>query len=292
MKKSIFSLLTISSLLILSSCGGGGGADTQTDTGDSDSLHTEMSEETNFEATSDEVKKIDFEIFADSGAVALVESEPDSPGATFKEEILVVTQVPSQTNLEAIQAILQKVQNYTGDAKQALAQKKTEYLDDYVEMNSEEMVGMSADWYKESTVEVVFNNDYFTTIGFYSDEYGGGARSFYSSSYLVLDLKNSKKITLSDIFDADGIDKLTQKLTEEALAMAKEEGALSLEDAGFMVEKVEPTERFLVDKQGLRFEYAQAEITFRAVAPPVFLFEWSELKDIMKSDSPLRVWVR
>lgn len=286
MKKNnlIFAFYVSISALLFTSCGGT--SDSKTDETKTDSL---VSQNVEF---NEEIKKITFEIFADSGTIELAAGEEDSPGALFKEQILVVKEVPKVTNFEAIKAILEKYQDYTGDAKQALAKKKKEYLEGYVEMNSEEVMGMSADWERDLTVNVVYNDNYFTTIGFYLDEYGGGARSYYTEGYLILDLKNSKQIKLSDMFDENGVSKLTQKLTNKALETAKKEGYTSLDDAGFLVEKIEPTEKFLINGQGIEFTYNRADITVNSMPPPSFFLTWNEVEDIMKTDASVRSLIK
>jgi hypothetical protein len=287
MKKNIFSCTLLLSLCIfLSSCGGN--SDTQAN--EVDSVDTEINQNSHTDNENDDtgIKKITFEIFADSGTIELAKGEEGSPVASFREQTLVITEVPSQTNLEAIQSILQEKQNYSGDAKVALAKKKKEYFASYIDANSEEVMGMSADWEQNKSVEVVYNDNYFTTIGFYLDEYGGGAHGYSSISYMILDLKSSKQVLLSDIFDEQGLASLKSKLQDKALKLAQKEGATSLEDYGFFDAEIELTKTFMLTKKGLEFEYQQGEIAPRVMAPPSFLFEWNEIKDIIKSDSPVR----
>lgn len=281
-KRNHFFILLSCIGFLLVSCGKTS-TSSETKNNSTDSL-TEQSIE-----VSDESKKIEFKILADSGTIELVAGEEGSPSASFREEILVVTKVPNQTDLDAIQAILQKKQDYSGDAEQALAKKKKNYLEGYVEMNSEEVIGMSAEWDRDFRVDVLYNDNYLTTVGFYLDEYGGGAHSYYTASYLVLDLKNNKKVTLSDIFDANGIQTLTQKLTDKAKEIAKKEGAASMDDYGFLVEKVEPTERFIVTGNGIEFTYDRAEITPYVMPAPSFFFAWQEIEDIVKTNAPVRI---
>ncbi|WP_338768863.1 DUF3298 domain-containing protein [Bernardetia sp. ABR2-2B] len=288
MKKTIYSFTSFFCfcILLFSACGKNSAS--KTDINDTDSLTHQAFEKNETDDTA--IKKITYEIFTDSGTVDLPKIEPSMPdfGTSFKEQILVVTEVPSQTNLEAIQTILQKKQNYSGDAKEALVKKKKEYFDFYIDANSEEIIGMSADWEQNKTISVIYNDNYFTTIGFYLDEYGGGARSYYTDTYLTLDLKNSKQVTLSDIFDKNGISQLTQKLTVKAKEIVEKEGASSMEDYGFLVEKVEPTERFFFTDKGIEFSYLRTEITVGAMPPPTFLLTWNELKDIVKADASVR----
>lgn len=284
-KNNLFlTLLFVSSVFLFSACGDGTSASQANEVDSVDVIHQTL--ETENKETG--IKKITFETFTDSGTIELAKGEEGSPMASFNSKILVVTEVPSQTNLEAIQAILQKKQEYSGDAKAALAKKKKEYFDAYIDDNSEEIIGMSADWERSLTVNVVYNDNYFTTIGFYLDEYAGGARSYYTDTYLILDLKNSKQITLSDIFDENGLSQLTEKLTDKAKEMAQKEEAASMEDYGFLVEEIKPTERFIITDKGIEFTYLRTEIVIGAMPVPTFFVSWSEIQDIMKPDASVR----
>ena len=248
MKIPIYSLASFLCIYILLFSACGANSTSQTDSNETDSVTNQV-----LKAGDTGIKKITYEVFTDSGTVALPKIEPSMPdfGAFFKEQVLVVTEVPSQTNLEAIQAILQKKQNYSGDAKEAVAKKKKEYFDFYIDANLEGIMGMSANWEQNKTISIVYNDNYFTTIAFYLDEYGGGAHSNFISSYLVLDLKNSKQLTLEDIFDESGIVSLREKLQNKALQLVKDEGANSLEEYGFFDAEIELTKNFIVTKKGL-----------------------------------------
>ena len=151
---------------------------------------------------------------------------------------------------------------------------------------------MATGWEKNTTLEVIYNDNYFTTIAFYLDEYGGGAHGNFVRTYLILDLKNGKQISLSDVFDEKGLASLKDKLQDKALKFAKEQGASSLEDYGFFDPQIELTKNFTVTEKGLEFVYQQGEVAPHAMYPPSFLFEWNEIKDIMKADASVRSLIK
>jgi len=289
MKKNIFTFALFFSICtcLFSSCGKK--SDAQANENETDSLTTIVDQKIE---TDTGIKKITFEILADSGGVQLVKGEKESPVASFASQILVVTEVPQQSNLDSIQAILQRQQKYEGDAKEALAKKKKEYFDFYIDANSDEVVVLSAEWYQHEQIQVLYNDNYFVSILFYGDEYGGGAGSYDYASYLVLDLKNNKKITLSDLFDEEGISKIQKGILNKALQYAKEQGSTSLEEHGYFMESLKPTEDFVITEKGIEFTYGRGEILPRVNIPPVFLFSWAELKDILKTDSSVRSLIK
>lgn len=249
------------------------------------------------EDTNDKNNKISFKILADSGYV----SHPDkeiSEGASFKGLLFITTSVPKESNIDAIQAILKQEQNYLGDPQKALAKQKKEYLDSYLDFykkdkeSEEENTSYVTSWSTDPTIEVLYNDNYFTTIGFYTDNYGGGAHSDFHVSYLVLDLKNNKKLTLDDIFDKKGLAILKQKILDKSLVIAKKKGKKTLEEAGFFEEKIKPTENFIVSKSGIEFVYQRGEITFYEMPEPTYLFSWNELKEFVKMDSSIDFLIR
>lgn len=270
-------------LFLFSACGGS--SISQADENGTDSLATQN--------TTNDVKKISFEVVSDSGQVKFYPNENESPSATFKYQLLIVTGVPKESNLEAIQAILQQKQEYSGDAKQALAKKKQEYFDSYMSVYKEEgMEGHVTNWDSDTYTEVMYNDNYFTTIAIMMDEYSGGAHPNSYVSYFVLDLKQNKQITLDNIFDANGLATIKQKILDKSLEIAKQEGATTLEEAGFFVEALKPTENFIVSDTGIEFVYNRSEITPYAMPSPSYSFSWAELKSNMKADSPLHVLVK
>lgn len=251
-------------------------------------------EEKVMEDTNDKNNKITFKILADSGYVSYPNKESNE-GATFKGLLFVVTGVPKESNLEAIQAILQKKQGYSGNPKQALNKKKKEYLHSYLEFYKqdqksgeeyEETTKYITSWSTNPTIEVLYNDNYFTTIAFMSDNYGGGGHSDFHVSYLVLDLKKNKQLTLEDIFDKNGLVMLKQKILDKSLLITKKKGKKTLKEAGFFEERIEPTENFIVSKSGIEFIYNRGEITLYEMPEPTYFFSWAELKKIMKANSP------
>lgn len=239
--------------------------------------------------------KISFKILADSGYVSYPNEENDE-GASFKGLLFVVTGVPKESNLETIQTILKKQQSYSGDPKKALAKQKKEFLDSYLEFYKEdkgaekeyeETKKYITSWSTEPTINVLYNDNYFTTLSFISDYYGGGAHSDFHVSYLVLDLKSNKKLILRDIFDKNGLVILKQKILDKSLSIAKQQGKKTLKEAGFFEERIQPTENFIVSKSGIEFVYNRGEITLYEMPEPTYMFSWNELKDLIKVDSPL-----
>lgn len=217
----------------------------------------------------------------------------DEAKAKFKVQLLVITEVPTGSDLAILQGILQKQQNYTGDAKEFLSEQKQNYIRTRPAEGEESEEGMEdQNAYTNKRVEVFYNDNYLTTIGFFKEEYAGGAHGENQELYCVLDLKKNQKMTLDMIVDKKDLPLLQQKVTNEALKLAKTEGYATLEEAGYFSEEVIPTENFSVTERGMEFVYQQADLAPASMPAVSFTVSWSELKDIIKADSPVTVFVK
>ncbi len=217
----------------------------------------------------------------------------DEAKAKFKVQLLVITEVPTGSDLATLQSILQKQQNYTGDAKEFLFEQKQSYIRYRPSEGEESAEGMEdQNAYTHTRVEVIYNDNYITTIEFFKEEYAGGVHGESQDLYCVLDLKKNQKMTLDMIFDKKDMSLLQQKITNEALKLAKTEGYTTLQESGYFSEEVTPTENFGVSEKGIMFGYQRGDLAPFMMPPTSFTVAWSELKDIIKADSPVTFFVK
>lgn len=277
MQKNNFSFAVLFSIcafmFLFSSCGG---SVQTTETISADSVQVETTG----------TNKLTYEILTE------IDNE-DEAKAKFKVQLFVITEVPTGSDLATLQGILQKQQKYTGDAKEFLSEQKQNYIRSRPSEGEESEEGMEDEnAYSRTRVEVFYNDNYLTTIAFFQEEYAGGAHGENQDLYCVLDLKNNRKMTLDMIFDKKDMSSLQQKVTNEALKLAKTEGHTTLEEAGYFSEEIVPTENFGVTERGMEFVYQQGELTPPMIPAISFTVSWAELKDIIKADSPVTVFVK
>lgn len=233
-------------------------------------------------------QSISFTISAVKDSIKLVKNKKNTPQAIFSDVIVDVKQVPQGSNLSKIKEILKKHQKITTQsAKQILENNKKTFFKDYLEVNKdlEEEYLYSANWANESNVNIIFNDAYFATLGFSNYQFSGGAHGMYGETYLVIDIKKSEKITLSSIFDKNALVSLEKRILKKAYAYTNSQNASSLQDAGYLVDKIEATENFSLTALGITFVYQPYEIAPYAAGMPTFSFTWDELKDIIRVDS-------
>ena len=243
-------------------------------------------------------KSVVFSFIAIKDSVKLFKNKKETPQATFSDMIVEVKQVPEGGNLSKIKEVLKKYQSnlvsgYSEGVKTKVnnvEENKKVFFEEYLEANKdlEEEYFYSANWNNQSSIEVVFNNNYFATLSFSNYQYTGGAHGISGKSYLAIDIKNGKEIKLNDIFDRNSLATLEKRMIKKAHAYTGFANSTSLKDAGYLVDKIEITDNFSLTAKGITFVYQPYQIAPYAAGLPSFLFTWEELKDLVKMDSPVR----
>ncbi|WP_375563058.1 DUF3298 and DUF4163 domain-containing protein [Bernardetia sp. OM2101] len=243
-------------------------------------------------------KSIAFTFTSIQDSVKLLKNRKDTPQARFSDVIVEVKQVPQGSNLSKIKELLKKYQSIQDSesssanqsARQVVENNKNSFFKEYLEVNKDqdEDYLYAANWVNESDIEVVFNDHYFATLSFSNYMYMGGAHGMYGESYLVIDTKSGKEIKLNDIFDKQSLTTLEKRMIKKAYAYTGFENPVSLQDAGYLVDKIEVTDNFSLTAKGITFVYQPYEIAPYAAGMPAFLFTWEELKDLIKTDSSVR----
>lgn len=237
-------------------------------------------------------KSINFEIICIKDSIKLFKNRKDTPQATFSDVIIDAKQVPQGSNLAKIKEILKKhqsIQNETSSqtARQIIENNKKSFFKEYLEVNKDqdEDYLYAANWINQSNVNIIFNDKYFATLSFSNYQFMGGAHGMFGETYLVIDTKKGKELKLNDIFDKQSLVILEKRMIKKAYAYTGFENPVSLQDAGYLVDKIEVTDNFSLSAKGITFVYQPYEIAPYAAGMPAFLFTWEELKDLIKADS-------
>ncbi len=241
-------------------------------------------------------KSISFKMTSLKDSIKLIKTKKESPQAVFSEVFVEVNQVPQGSNLAKIKELIQKKQNLSSSktVKQVIEKNKNDYFKEYLEANKdfEQEYSYMANWERQNGVSIVFNDNYFTTLVFFAYQYSGGAHGGYSENFLIIDTKNGKEIKLNDIFDKSALVILQKRMLKKAYAYTNSENATSLEDAGYLVDKIDVTDNFSLNERGITFVYQQYEIAPYALGMPAFVFTWEEIKDMIKTDSPVNALIK
>ncbi len=145
----------------------------------------------------------------------------------------------------------------------------------------------------------VYENNQFTSIAFNSDNvlsleiseyiYTGGAHGNSSFSLFSFNLENGEKISLGDIFKGDYKSKLNEVGEKIFREHYQADPSQSLYDQGFFgFEKgFALNNNFDLYKGGIKFQFNPYEAGAYVLGAPEVFIPWSEIRDIIRDDSPL-----
>ena len=140
----------------------------------------------------------------------------------------------------------------------------------------------------ECTADKVFENGDIYNSVFTAYSYMGGAHPYYYADFKIWDKVNAKKLSLEDIFVENSESKLTDMILDTLCRMMDIKSHENLTDAGILdVKDVAPNNSILVSDDSLSFNYKPYEIAAYAVGSIEVKFSFSDLKSLMKTDSPL-----
>jgi hypothetical protein len=121
----------------------------------------------------------------------------------------------------------------------------------------------------------------------------GGAHPNSTLFYSNYSTTNNSVITLEELIIDNGIEKLTQ-IAEQIFRKEKQlVSDADLNEAGYWFEngQFRLNDNFLIQKEGLLFYYNNYEITAYAVGPTELFIPYNDFNNLIKEDSPLRVFL-
>ena len=149
----------------------------------------------------------------------------------------------------------------------------------------------SLNWEKNLSMDIRHNENNIVSIKFEKYAYTGGAHGISMTEYAVCDLVKNKKLTLNDIFKENAkveIDNILDTKLRKLNGLNPEE---SLRDAGFFVDRVEWSDNFFINNQGIGFFYNVYEIAPYSSGTTELFIPFSELRGLLKSNHPF-TWVK
>ncbi len=149
----------------------------------------------------------------------------------------------------------------------------------------------SFNWEKKLKMGIKYNEQNILSLSFEKYGYTGGAHGILIRKFEVLDMAKNKLLSLADIFTL-GYQAQLEALLDKKLR--KLNGVLATEnirDAGFLVDKVEISDNFYVNNDGIGFYYNVYLIAPYAAGPTELFIPFYELKDILKPNHPF-LWLK
>lgn len=217
-----------------------------------------------------------------------------SPQATFGQSWLL----PRKTQNTALDQFLEKElrNGMIGDSLGRLYKEipeifkllKEDFFAQYVEevdfeaVEGEDAFSMAMWNYEEySEANVAYNQNNLLTVGYLSYSYYGGAHGMYATGYVSYDLKNKKRLQLSDVFKP-GYEEKIQVFLERALRRQfKLKSDEPLSEVLFD-DSIGLTENFGLTGKGIYFNYVPYEIASYAAGEIKLYVPFAEIADLLQ----------
>jgi hypothetical protein len=234
-------------------------------------------------------------------------NQPDNPECSLQIKFVYPVKFGNKDVLSQIRKHF--IASYFGDMYEKLTPEQAidEYVniyledyksleDDFKEEQEKSKNAIAAFWfsyYETSSNEITFNkaNLLCYTISF--ENYTGGAHGANTHTNVVLNLKTGEILTEEDIFIEDFQDALALMLVDKIAKQNEVENARELESIGFFsADEIFPNGNFLVDDEGITYYFNEYEIAAYVVGTTRVKLLYSDIKALLKKDSPVSPLIR
>jgi len=165
---------------------------------------------------------------------------------------------------------------------------ETEYFSTYKKQNANWFEnGASFNWQKMVSMSVIYNSNYLLCVEYLKYAYSGGAHGMTNIAYDIINLNEGTPLSYSSIFKEGSKDSLTYILTQKLRKDYQIPDDVSLKDTGFFVDKIEPNHNIYINGNGIGFLYNSYEIAPYSNGQTNIFLEFSKIKDILKSGTPV-----
>lgn len=186
------------------------------------------------------------------------------------------------------QAIENYTRQYISDYRKDL---EPMYQKEEKESETSDMpIGAWYSYYRNIESHVQSLSDDLLVYRFRFDEYTGGAHGVYMTTYLNIDLRTLKQLTLDDLFTDNYQEPLTELLWNQLMEDNNVGSRQELEELGYGTSgELTPTENFHISKEGVTFCYNIYEIAPYVMGATEILLNWDLLKDIRNTQFELNL---
>ncbi|MFY1046598.1 RsiV family protein [Chryseobacterium sp. GP-SGM7] len=201
--------------------------------------------------------------------------------AKFDSKLLVFPTIKDAALLDSIYFKIKDNKDYSKQGLQNFLQKdKTEYFAS-IKNDSKEWISdltFSEEWYDSTGMELISNKNNFLHIQYSWGSYSGGAHDNYGFSERVFDLKNKKKVQLSDItsMPKKQIENLLMKNINRANGGATDKNGKVNNSEMLLVDVIPATGNFYFDDKNLYFHYSPYEIAAFAAGDITIPISWND----------------
>ena len=211
----------------------------------------------------------------------------DNLTAKFSSSVLVFPQIKDKVLLDSIYAREKiKTSDYSKEnILEKLNAKKNKLFEETKASIKNYKPNFKQTWTENSQMNLFSHENDLLTLVYTGDGYSGGAHGYYYEFYDILDLKNNKKIQLSEVV-IDSKDTIWSKiLMDNFLKNDLENGQAQM----LLVKDIPLNNNFYFDKNNLYFLYNQYEIAAYAAGPVLIKIPFSTIKPLMKPEMKTRL---
>lgn len=144
-------------------------------------------------------------------------------------------------------------------------------------------LGLSLSQENENTISVLHEDSAFLSIANFTYEYTGGAHGMHFTEVVNFNKQTGRQILLTDLLTKQGINALPQ-LLEKAARRAFEIKSGSLEQNGFFVNQIKPSNSYYFSNGGIGFYYAPYDLKSYAEGEIILFIPSSDLQPYLKKE--------
>ncbi len=146
-------------------------------------------------------------------------------------------------------------------------------------------------WYEKSSMKLISFKEDFMHLQYSLNSYMGGAHGNYGFQERVFDLKNKKKVLLSDIttIEKDSLTKLLNKNINVIPSKTTDDNGIVKNSEMLLVENIPVSNNFYFDHKNLYFHYSPYEIAAYAAGDITIPVSWKELDGTLVDDFKKRL---
>lgn len=149
----------------------------------------------------------------------------------------------------------------------------------------------SLNWEKKLSMDIRHNENNIVSIKFEKYAHTGGAHGMSMTEYAVCDLAKNRKLGLNDIFKGNAKSEVDNLLDAKLRSLNGLNPEESLREAGFFIDKVEWSDNFFINNQGIGFFYNVYEIAPYASGTTELFVPFSEIMALLIPNHPF-MWIK
>jgi hypothetical protein len=224
----------------------------------------------------------------------LITGNPETPSAEI--ELTMLYPVANENISPEITGSIQQIiaEHYTdkaglSDPDSILVAAEQDFYGLYKEMDQENWQEMEAllNWTQENSMSVLYNSNGILSLEYLNYVYTGGAHGLTQMDHDVIDLNTGSILTTDLIFRENTSEQLSALLTAQLRQDRGIPDSISLEDAGYFVEKIEPADNIYINGSGIGFTYASYEIAPYSMGITQVFLKYDQLKSLFRKDTPI-----